>query len=507
MGKTSFVLNYFAYHWRHWRKRRRFDLAVVPLGTPKADELIKAVSKPADTVLFLDAFDEDTHAIRNHLERIGKLLDLTEDFRQVLITCRTQFFRRDEEIFRETGKIRVTITSAGQPKEYFFFKLYLSPFSDEQVQAYLKKRFSKWQRKQRRAAQEIVEKIPDLIARPMLLSHIRELVQSGKKFQYAFQIYEEMVDGWLERERGFVKDKNALRRFSESLAVDLYINRETRRAERVDHHQLEPLARQFGITNLEDWQLRGRSLLNRDAEGNYKFAHRSIMEFLFIKRFVENSKAVQKTQWTDQMKRFFLEMIHHQRETSHQVSFDFIRAALSKIDDVQSRPLFTLRSKEKKLDNAEAQKMTRTHGFFDSIKNQQGKGIFHLYELHKFKGDKIVHDHTTGLMWQQSGSSEHMNYSNAENYIRDLNNKRFAGYDDWCLPTLEEAMSLMEPKQQDRLYLDPEFDRKQTMIWTADKYSASAAWVVLFSDGHCNSFHVGYRYSFDVRAVRAGQSG
>jgi hypothetical protein len=242
MGKTSFVLNYYAYHWRHWRKRRRFDLAVVPLGTPKADELIKAVSNPADTVLFLDAFDEDTHAIRNHLERIGKLLDLTEDFRQVLITCRTQFFRRDEEIFRETGKIRVTITGAGQPKEYFFYKLYLSPFSDEQVQAYLKKRFSIWQRQQRRAAQQIVEKIPDLIARPMLLSHIRELVQSDKKFQYAFQIYEEMVDGWLERERGFVKDKDAMLRFSESLAVDLYMNRETRRAERVDHKQLEPLA-------------------------------------------------------------------------------------------------------------------------------------------------------------------------------------------------------------------------------------------------------------------------
>ncbi|MDZ7363378.1 MAG: hypothetical protein ONB46_22065 [candidate division KSB1 bacterium] len=36
MGKTSFVLNYYADHWRHWRRRQRFDLALVPLGDPES---------------------------------------------------------------------------------------------------------------------------------------------------------------------------------------------------------------------------------------------------------------------------------------------------------------------------------------------------------------------------------------------------------------------------------------------------------------------------------------
>lgn len=109
-------------------------------------------------------------------------------------------------------------------------------------------------------------------------------------------------------------------------------------------------------------------------------------------------------------------------------------------------------------------------------------------------------------MWQQSGSSEYMNYANAEKHIRDLNAKRFAGYSNSRLPTLEEAMSLMEPKKHGNLYIDPLFDQKQTWIWTADKESAGVAGVVYFYDGFCFHYPVDIYGSF-VRAVRGGQSG
>ncbi len=141
---------------------------------------------------------------------------------------------------------------------------------------------------------------------------------------------------------------------------------------------------------------------------------------------------------------------------------------------------------------------------FFAINIKDGKGLRHQYESTEQLGEKLVIDHTTGLMWQQSGSQEYMNYWKAENYIRDLNDKRFAGYTDWRLPTLEEAMSLMESKKHADLYIDPVFDRKQTWIWTADKYSADAAWVVGFGIGYCYSYDV-FIYSF-VRAVRGGQS-
>ncbi|MBD3305685.1 TIR domain-containing protein, partial [candidate division KSB3 bacterium] len=50
------------------------------------------------------------------------------------------------------------------------------------------------------------------------------------------------------------------------------------------------------------------------------------------------------------------------------------------------------------------------------------------------QGDVVV-DHATGLMWQQSGSDKELTYTQAQQYVKGLNQKKFAGYDDWRLPT------------------------------------------------------------------------
>jgi len=134
----------------------------------------------------------------------------------------------------------------------------------------------------------------------------------------------------------------------------------------------------------------------------------------------------------------------------------------------------------------EAQKMLQAKDFFASDWNPSGKGPQHQYEVKEKDGEKLVIDHATGLTWQQAGSSNSMTYADAEKYVRDLNAKKFAGFNDWRLPTLEEAMSLMEPKPSGDLYIDPVFDRTQRWIWTADKAdSAGVAWVAHFSVGIC----------------------
>lgn len=95
-----------------------------------------------------------------------------------------------------------------------------------------------------------------------------------------------------------------------------------------------------------------------------------------------------------------------------------------------------------------------------------------------------------------------MTYKAAQEYVLKLNQQRFAGCNDWRLPTLEEAMSLMESKKHGELYLDRVFDHKQRWIWTSDHHSEGAAWVVLFDVGNCNFNPVGYDYY--VRVVRGG---
>ena len=51
------------------------------------------------------------------------------------------------------------------------------------------------------------------------------------------------------------------------------------------------------------------------------------------------------------------------------------------------------------------------------------------------------------LMWQRGGSGTVVQggQQGAEQYVQSLNAKRYGGFDDWRLPTLEEAMSLMMP--------------------------------------------------------------
>jgi hypothetical protein len=319
MGKTSALINYYARHLRSWTNK--YKLALVPLGLPGVDERIIQIENKFETVILLDAFDEDTLAIADHVQRLRDLLKLTHDFRRVLISCRTQFFARDEEIPKETGILKVGSRAAGEPAEYVFKKIYISPFSDRQVKSYLRRRFPFWRFRRRRIAKQMIDKIPYLAVRPMLLAHVEDLVTGHRKFEFSFELYETMIEAWLLREKGFIKEIDNLRQFSELLAVDLYVNRENRGAERISKAELSTLAQEWSIP-LDEWKLTGRSLLNRDAAGNFKFAHRSIMEYLFIKRFMSGDIRSLRVNWTDQMETFFWEMFQKDLTSKGKTSFE-----------------------------------------------------------------------------------------------------------------------------------------------------------------------------------------
>jgi hypothetical protein len=139
----------------------------------------------------------------------------------------------------------------------------------------------------------------------MLLSYIPVLMKSNQEVKNSFQAYDVMVDGWMKREKVTEEDQIYLRTFSDYLAVDLYINRA---GERIPYEQLSELAQKWNI-HIEQWKLLTRSLLNRDSDGNYKFAHRSILEFLLVKQLLSSDMKYFCVELTDQMIVFLQEAL------------------------------------------------------------------------------------------------------------------------------------------------------------------------------------------------------
>ena len=165
----------------------------------------------------------------------------------------------------------------------------------------------------------------------------------------------------------------------------------------------------------------------------------------------------------------------------------------------QSKDQVTLRFLYKDLSIKEAESIPNfyvwrkdTWGFFGY------STIKHDYEAKSVKGDKIVIDHATGLMWHQSGAKNDMSWNKANQWVVDLNSREYAGYNDWRLPTVEEAASLLESETKNGiLNIDPAFYSIQAWIWTGDRYGPDKAWVV-----HFKRWHVAWHFNVIDTYVR-----
>ena len=127
--------------------------------------------------------------------------------------------------------------------------------------------------------------------------------------------------------------------------------------------------------------------------------------------------------------------------------------------------------------------------------------VRHHYAEKSVNGDCVVIDAATGLMWHQSGSGDYMSWNSAKEWIKKLNNKGYAGYQDWRLPTLEEAASLLEQGKTNNLYIAPVFDEIQWGIWSGDMHGSEGAWSVYFSLGNVR-WNVKNRFVRPVRSIK-----
>jgi len=144
--------------------------------------------------------------------------------------------------------------------------------------------------------------------------------------------------------------------------------------------------------------------------------------------------------------------------------------------------IIQLRRRPETLSKNEIRKMIESRGFRDAEWNPDGD-FPNKFEERTVKSDKVVVDYATGLMWQQSGSSNELTRRGADNYIVQLNRKSYAGFSDWRIPTVEELASLLEPGKKGVRYIAPVFDLRQMWFWSSDKRSSGKAWSVSIRAG------------------------
>jgi hypothetical protein len=465
MGKTTFLLNFFAREQGRPERLRR-PMALIPLSRSDGLDQIKAVVNKRGTMLLLDALDEDTKAIEDYRSRLDQLMAVSADFKAVVLTCRTQFFASDADIPTETGIARVSPRRAGTSGTHEFRKVYLMPFTEVQIRLYVRSLFPFWRPDRRARAMKVVRRIPELSVRPMLLALLPELMQRHDDLRELWDLYTFMVASWLQRESNWILPEK-LRADSQRIAADLVLNRNKRDTERIDRDELASLL-DTSAEKIEEWKLTTRSLLNRDAMGQFKFAHRSIMEFLFVRSFIEGDDACATVQWTDMMCDLFLSW---GRSSAAQSSHDAQRIDHLLLEvDLSRTGLFPVvygGEPASTLDSNWAKSALNPSG---SVRDRAGVPPLwrRLTSRYIASGDEArAYEFAEGLAWQYINTTTVHERQERELY-RVGRHERLWRSDDgtpWSLPMLSEFRSLVESLQT---HGHSDLDDRE-LYWLADE--------------------------------------
>lgn len=274
MGKTAFMVNLCLNYIK--KRDRRFKTLLFPFVTKDLDSKIERIEDKKNVILLLDGLDEDPLAIKDPEARRLDLLAKVQEFRKVIITCRSQFFFHEDFEWKNTDTIHQSTKL-----KHTFGKVFISPFNNQDIHSYLSKNYAQNRDKYERAL-KIISRIPYLMARPIILKYIDSFVDKTINYNYTFEVYEVIVNKWIEREQFNIPDNNKegfynnMMKFSVEIAKYFY---ERPGSElKILSNDIDHFAKENEIS-LSALELKNKSLLNRGEKNYYKFAHKSIMEY------------------------------------------------------------------------------------------------------------------------------------------------------------------------------------------------------------------------------------
>jgi len=268
----------------------------------------RAGDSTQNSVLILDGFDElsltfDKETVLKEIENLSKT---TQEYKKVILTSRTQFFRSEEEeketLVRKKSPRRGP-RSMTHPR---FERIYVSLFDDEQIRQYLDLCLGKEESERFwNETVEVIFDVKDLARRPILIELIvndLDAVQNIEGKVTPGKVYRTVAERWQEREEQRLplslvlqhKEKKIPKNimlFMEELAYWMF----TKGVDRLHFKTLRDAINEYfddgtkGILSLSldnlDYQIRNCSFLSRNkAGGYYAFAHRSFIEYFVARK-------------------------------------------------------------------------------------------------------------------------------------------------------------------------------------------------------------------------------
>jgi len=228
------------------------------------------------------------------LRLLRELNSIVRRYSKVILTCRTHFFRTEQEARNQVGRgidQRESELFAEQQGRINYEIIHLQEFSPPQISEFLLKHFAGDAKRAEStmATMHDTYNLWDLAKRPVLLEMILKVFprlqrRMGDQLITPAVLYQEYVQDWIgEVAKGNEEllDPLSKRRFCVGLAKWMY----QEGLERLPYAELENAVKEYfrerpiGTYAALDVEIRTCTFLNRDAEGNYQFVHRSFMEF------------------------------------------------------------------------------------------------------------------------------------------------------------------------------------------------------------------------------------
>ncbi|MCD4663860.1 MAG: restriction endonuclease [Bacteroidales bacterium] len=266
--------------------------------------LFQKMNELGKLIIILDGFDEmastsDENIIEKNFKELVKLIRSNS---KIILTCRTHFFKGINEAKKLFQPVFSPLLKRikNSPK---FEILEISKFDNDQIKLFLGK-YLEGDRKNVETFYQRIKRtyhLEDLIKRPILLDMIiktlPELIKTGKDINSS-RLYEVYTQYWIEWDDGKTKmTKVGKANFMESLAWEMFLKGDFT----INFRELSAPLKEHFKENIQthedldcfDYDIRTCSFLNSDSIGNYRFIHKSFMEFFVAKRaanFLSKSK-------------------------------------------------------------------------------------------------------------------------------------------------------------------------------------------------------------------------